>query len=356
MRSAAGVCLRCLFLYGNGADSPCLLQARQGVRAILEADRSRYIEWLNQDVRSEHANIVQYLQHAWAVADAGVRAALGAIAREEMRHLEWLCQAVVRLGGRPAMDPDRIDLDAPDGAALMRLDVKSEEEAIAQYRRHREAIPLPEIQQLLDRIISDEEAHLEAFRQLVRRLEAEPALLRVTGPEPAAGGAAAGAGEPFTATQAALRAKYHAILRLMHRAFTAGDNAVASLLLHHGVEEMKHMAWLADHVAAHGVRPDVTLEPALLRNDSVGAEPALQAQLDEQQEMQALLDQVAAAPEGEALASPLQRMRQQEAFQRAQLLQHLAHLRQRHTVGGFTVGSLHLTGGSNDHAQGGRSV
>ena len=59
---------------------------------------------LNEDFIGENQAIIHYLTHTWTVMRL-FGESITAIARDEMRHFKWLAQAVVALGGMPAMDP-----------------------------------------------------------------------------------------------------------------------------------------------------------------------------------------------------------------------------------------------------------
>ena len=49
---------------------------------------------LNYDIESEHGAIIQYLIHAYAMGEGEMACEIEAIAREEMRHLDWLAEKV----------------------------------------------------------------------------------------------------------------------------------------------------------------------------------------------------------------------------------------------------------------------
>ena len=53
-------------------------------------DKDKTIALLNQDLEGEHGAIVQYLSHAYAMGEGEMACEIEAIAREEMRHLDWL--------------------------------------------------------------------------------------------------------------------------------------------------------------------------------------------------------------------------------------------------------------------------
>ena len=67
-------------------------------------DKDKIIALLNQDLEGEHAAIIQYLVHAYAMGEGEMSCEIEAIAREEMRHLDWLAETIVELGGVPTLE------------------------------------------------------------------------------------------------------------------------------------------------------------------------------------------------------------------------------------------------------------
>ena len=61
------------------------------------------VSLLNHDIESEHGAIIQYLTHAYAMGEGEMACEIEAIAREEMRHLDWLAEAVAELGSTPSL-------------------------------------------------------------------------------------------------------------------------------------------------------------------------------------------------------------------------------------------------------------
>ena len=53
------------------------------------------IALLNQDLEGEHGAIIQYLTHAYAIGEGEMVCEIEAIAREEMRHLDWLAEEMI---------------------------------------------------------------------------------------------------------------------------------------------------------------------------------------------------------------------------------------------------------------------
>jgi bacterioferritin len=66
-------------------------------------EKKKIIELLNLDLQDEHGAIIQYLSHAYAIGEGETACEIEAIARDEMRHLDWLAETIVALGGQPSL-------------------------------------------------------------------------------------------------------------------------------------------------------------------------------------------------------------------------------------------------------------
>jgi bacterioferritin len=214
------------------------------------SDHQKTIDLLKKDMRDEHAAIIQYLQHAYAIGEGEEACEIEAIARDEMRHFDWLGETIVELGGKPDMERGFVDLEGNAPGEWMRRDVQAEERAIAQYKAHIAAIDDPKIKRLLRRILGDEEAHRGDFIKFAGKLaEAEAA-----GPleERTAGGA-----PPRTVEilQTGVQHEYTVILQYLYHDFVMPNCEVGRELEMQAINEMQHMGWLSEEVAGAGGHP-----------------------------------------------------------------------------------------------------
>ena len=134
-------------------------------------DRSRIIELLNKDLQDEHSAIIQYLNHAYGIGEGEMACEIEAIARDEMRHLDWLAETIVELGGVPSLDRGTMRMDGEQVSDWMQNDVSLEEGAVKQYKEHINLIDDSKVKRLLRRILSDEQAHYDNFAHFVELVE-----------------------------------------------------------------------------------------------------------------------------------------------------------------------------------------
>jgi bacterioferritin len=215
-------------------------------------DPTKVVAMLNEDIKGEHAAIVQYLRHAYAMGEGEMACEIEAIARDEMRHLEWLSEAVAELGGEPALDRAEMTIGGDTIAEWMQRDVGLEEDAIALYEKHIAAIEDPKIKRLLRRIVSDETAHHHDFEHFVEKSKKK-------GMEPIAP-LAAPAGKPSKLEEMlnwGVSHEYTVILQYLYHSFMTPEQEVSLQMQDQAINEMQHLGWLAEEVTDSGGVPDI---------------------------------------------------------------------------------------------------
>jgi bacterioferritin len=300
------------------------------------SDTSKVIEMLRADMRDEHAAIIQYLQHAYAIGEGEEACEIEAIARDEMRHFDWLAEAIVALGGKPDMVRGFVDLEGNSPGEWMGRDVQAEERAIAQYKAHIAAIDDPKLKRLLRRILSDEEAHRRDFVKFAQKMAGLPPAGPLT--------ARTGAGAPprvLEILQAGVQHEYSVILQYLYHRFVMPDCEIGNELEMQAINEMQHMGWLSEEVAAMGGHPlmehtKLALEgkPAEMLEADIAAERAVTLDYTHQ------ITEV----EDEDLRALIERIRDHEVYHDqlfSDLLSEMQGESGKPTVtGDFTVGSL----------------
>ncbi len=215
-------------------------------------DPKEIIGMLNEDIKGEHAAIVQYLRHAYAMGEGEMACEIEAIARDEMRHLDWLAETVVELGGEPTLDRGAMTIGGDSIAEWMQRDVGLEQDAIQLYEEHIQAIEDPKIKRLLRRIVSDEMSHQHDFEHFVDKSKRKPA-------EPVAA-LEAGGGKPSGLADMlnwGVRHEYTVVLQYLYHSFMTPDEEVGEQLEDQAINEMQHLGWLAEELTGAGEVPDI---------------------------------------------------------------------------------------------------
>jgi len=210
-------------------------------------DKKKIIELLNQDLEGEHGAIIQYLIHAYSMGEGEMSCEIEALAREEMRHLDFLAEVIVELGGVPSMKRGKMRMGGKAVTDWMSNDVLLEGDAIKQYKEHIKAISGPKIKRLLRRILSDEESHRGDFQHFVDKAKKEGAK-DVRGKRR----------DKVTKTlNWGIEHEYTVILQYLLQSYLTPNEEASEELQDQAINEMQHLGWLAEELIDGGGSPKI---------------------------------------------------------------------------------------------------
>lgn len=209
---------------------------------------SEILPRLLQAASDEHAAVIQYLRHAYALGEGEIACEIEGIARDEMRHFWMLSRWIVQIGGQPTLERGFVDLAGTTPPEWMERDVAAEDRAIAYYRETIAVTTDPALRDDLARILADEEHHRGKFAHLAEKL----AVPVETAPEEAVAPAAAPVGAELEALDWGVRHEYAAILQYLFHRFLIPDEEAAEQLELQAINEMQHMGWLAEELSSLG--------------------------------------------------------------------------------------------------------
>jgi bacterioferritin len=263
--------------------------------------KEEIIALLNQDLEGEHGAIIQYLTHAYAMGEGEMACEIEALAREEMRHLDWLADTIVGLGGKPSMKRGNMRMGGKSVPDWMKNDVLLEEDAITMYKKHIEAINDRKIKRLLKRILSDEESHHGDFVHFVGKAKKEGAKdLR--------------GNRKDKVTQIlnwGIEHEYTVILQYLLHSYMAKNEEMRLEMQDQAINEMQHMGWLAEEMVGGKANP--RLEYAKL-DKSTKMGDMLRADIKIEKEVAAKYDQSAKEVTAPDLKKLLRRIRDHEIY------------------------------------------
>jgi len=201
-------------------------------------DKDKIIALLNQDLEGEHAAIIQYLVHAYAMGEGEMACEIEAIAREEMRHFDWLAETIVSLGGTPSLERGDMRTSGESVPDWMRNDVLQEKDAITLYEEHIKAIGDPKIRRLLQRILSDEKSHRGDFEHFVNKAQKEGAKdLRGSRQDKVA-----------QTLNWGIEHEYTVILQYLLHSYMTPNEDVKKEMEDQAINEMQHLGWLSEEM------------------------------------------------------------------------------------------------------------
>jgi len=201
-------------------------------------DNDKIIALLNQDLEGEHAAIIQYLVHAHAMGEGEMACEIEAIAREEMRHFDWLAETIAGLGGTPSLERGDMRTGGESVPDWMKNDVLQEEDAITLYEEHIKTIGNPKIKRLLKRILSDEKSHRGDFEHFVTKAQKEGAKdLRGSRQD-----------KVTKVLNWGIEHEYTVILQYLLHSYMTPNKDVKKEMEDQAINEMQHLGWLSEEM------------------------------------------------------------------------------------------------------------
>ena len=264
-------------------------------------DREKVIALLNVDLEGEHGAIIQYLSHAYAMGEGEMACEIEALAREEMRHLDWLAETIVELGGVPSLKRGKMLMEGTTVADWMANDVALEKSAIDLYREHIRIIDDPKMQRLLERILSDEVSHQGDFAHFVEKAKRE-------GSEDVRGSRS---DKVIRTLNWGIEHEYTVILQYIFQSYMTASEEAKKELEDQAINEMQHLGWLAEKIV------DISGKPVIEHTEvdrSTKTADMLRADIDIEKKVAAEYDRAAKETEDPKLKGLLLRLRDHELY------------------------------------------
>jgi bacterioferritin len=264
-------------------------------------DKDKIIALLNQDLEGEHAAVIQYLIHAYAMGEGEMACEIEAIAREEMRHFDWLAETIVSLGGTPSIVRGNMRTGGDAVPDWMKNDVLLEKDAITLYEEHIKAIGDPKIKRLLRRILSDEKSHQGDFEHFVNKAQKEGARdLRGSRQD-----------KVTQALNWGIEHEYTVILQYLLHSYITPNDDVKEEMEDQAINEMQHLGWLSEEMVDKKSSPRIEHTEV---DKSTKTADMLRADVKIEKKVAAEYDRVAKEIEEPDLKKLLARIRDHEIY------------------------------------------
>ena len=264
-------------------------------------DKDKIIELLNKDLQDEHGAIIQYLTHAYAMGEGEMACEIEANARDEMRHLDWLAETIVEMGGVPSLKRGKMLLGGNSVSDWMSNNVQLEEGAIKQYQEHIKLIDDHKIRRLLERIVSDEQAHHGDFEHFVEKAQRE-------GAEDIRGERQ----DKITQTlNWGIEHEYTVVLQYLLHSYLSPNKDVKQQMEDQAINEMQHLGWLAEEMVSGGGNPRIEHTKV---DQSTKTTDMLQADIKIEKEVAAAYDRASKEVGDPGLKKLLLRIRDNENY------------------------------------------
>jgi len=264
-------------------------------------DNEKVIELLNKDLENEHGAIIQYLLHAYGMGEGEVTCEVEALAREEMRHLDWLAETIVALGGQPSLKRGTMNMAGKTVPDWMADDVKLEQGAIDQYKEHIKLIDDPKINRLLRRILDDERSHRGDFEHFVDKTARE-------GLKDKRGERKDGVAKILNW---GIEHEYTVILQYLFHSYMTENSQACKQLEDQAINEMQHLGWLAEEMVGGGGSPRIEHDKP---DQSLRTSDMLKEDIKTEKEVADAYDKAAKEVDDAGLKKLLLRIRDNERY------------------------------------------
>ncbi|MBU4221408.1 MAG: ferritin-like domain-containing protein [Euryarchaeota archaeon] len=127
-------------------------------------DNKEMIRLLNEAFVHEIEATMIYVRNAFIIPQCDPSRVTEAIAVDEMRHMNWLADLIVKRGGKPSMEHKELDFGGDELKSQLEHQLAHETEAIEMYKRQIELIDDVEITGVLKHILDEEKRHRKEFR------------------------------------------------------------------------------------------------------------------------------------------------------------------------------------------------
>lgn len=133
-------------------------------------DSEKIINLLNVAFVHEIEATMIYVRNAFIMPQCDPSRITEAIAIDEMRHMNWLADLIVKRGGKPSMEHKELDFGGDDLKSQLEHQVVHETEAIEMYKEQISLIDDAEVVGVLKHILDEEKRHRKEFRIRISKL------------------------------------------------------------------------------------------------------------------------------------------------------------------------------------------
>jgi bacterioferritin len=127
------------------------------------------IRLLNEAFVHEIEATMIYVRNAFIIPRCDPSRVTEAIAIDEMRHMNWLADLIVKRGGKPGMEHKKLDFGGDDLKSQLEHQVVHETGAIEMYKRLIGLIDDAEVVGVLKHILDEEKRHRKEFRMRLEK-------------------------------------------------------------------------------------------------------------------------------------------------------------------------------------------
>jgi len=113
----------------------------------------------------ELKNSLVYVRNSFVIRQCDPSRITEAIAVDEMRHMWWLADLIVKRGGKPTMEHEVLDFGGDNLKGMLEKQVALESEAIEMYKQSIAVIDDREVIGVMKHALDEERRHRKEFKE-----------------------------------------------------------------------------------------------------------------------------------------------------------------------------------------------
>lgn len=136
-------------------------------------DTVEIIKLLNEDfVRELEASMI-YVYNSFIMKECDPSRVTEAISVDEMRHMWWLADLIIKRGGKPTMEHKELDFGNDDLKSMLKRQIQLESDGIDRYNHQIAIIDNndDEVVGVLKHILDEEKRHRKEFKMRLEDLD-----------------------------------------------------------------------------------------------------------------------------------------------------------------------------------------
>ena len=137
---------------------------------FVSLNKVEILNCLNEAFVHELQNSMVYIRNSFVIRDCDPSRVTEAIATDEMRHMWWLADLIVKRGGKPVMDHEKLDFGGDDLKGMLEKQIELETEAIEMYKRMISTIDDPEVVGVMKHALDEEKRHRKEFKDRIKKI------------------------------------------------------------------------------------------------------------------------------------------------------------------------------------------
>ena len=111
-----------------------------------------------------------YTRNSFVMLDCDPSRVTEAIAVDEMRHMWWLADLIVKRGGKPKMDHEKLVFGGDELKGMLKQQIVLETEAIEMYKKMISTIDDPEVVGVMKHALDEERRHRKEFKDRLKKM------------------------------------------------------------------------------------------------------------------------------------------------------------------------------------------